>query len=129
MKLPSDMTVVSELLPLLLLEALEATLIFSTLSTIVSSIVLPRRVMEASARRSVAGRSAGRGGVLSCGTLAEGGAATAEGIVRRREATVSAVPLLVGADAAMAEMDGRRCSELRRATDPLSSACLRPGEF
>ena len=41
MKPPSEMTVVSELLPLLLLDALESVT-FSTLST-TSSIVLPRR--------------------------------------------------------------------------------------
>lgn len=115
------MTVVSELLPLLVLEApLLATLIFSTLST-TSSIVLPRRAEVASGTRSTETSVLRDGG----GTLVD--VALVVGAARRRGA-VSAAAALVAKDGAMEDIDGRR-SVLRRATEPLSSACLRPGEF
>ena len=121
MKPPSEMTVVSELLPLLLLEALDERLIFSTLST-VSSIVLPPR----------RGAGGGTSGVRSTGmrstdtSVRRAGGVALLGAVRRRCGVTSAVAF--DTEGAMEDIDGRR-SELRRATDPLSSAFLRPGEF
>ena len=122
MKPPSEMIVVSELLlPLLLLDALER-LSFSTLSIIVSSTML-RRAADA-AIASPADRSTDR----SVERADEGGLDGGE--VRRRWVATSLAPatLLIPADeGAMAVTDGRR-SELRRAIDPPSSACFRPGE-